>query len=152
MPLPVVVPDASVLLKWVLPPADEPNADRALHLRSAILHERIQALVPSLWFYEVGNTVARRFPKQATQWLMSMMKFGLEEAPLSERWLTTALGLTARCGSSFYDAAYHAVALVHGGVYITADSRYALLAQKEGAVVLISEWQPPEPQAKRGGP
>jgi hypothetical protein len=30
MSVPVVVPDASVLLKWVLPSEDEPDADKAL--------------------------------------------------------------------------------------------------------------------------
>ncbi len=149
MPLPVVVPDASVLLKWIVPSKDEPDADRALLLRSAIVDERIRALVPTLWLYELGNTAARRFPTQAAQWLSALLKFGLEEMHPSERWLTTALGLTARCGVTFYDAAYHAVSLVHGGVFVTGDSRYVTLAGKGGAIISLSDWQPPEPTAKR---
>ena len=49
MPLPIVVPDASVILKWVLRSDSEPDSDRALHLRTAIAEERVHALVPSLW-------------------------------------------------------------------------------------------------------
>ena len=36
---PLVVPDASVVLKWVLPSDDEPDAEKALLLRAAILDE-----------------------------------------------------------------------------------------------------------------
>ncbi len=61
----VVVPDASVILKWALPSCDEPDADRALLLRNAIRDDLVRAVVPSLWLYEVGNTVARRFPAHA---------------------------------------------------------------------------------------
>lgn len=67
MAVPIVVPDASVLLKWVLGSENEPEADRALPLRSAIVHEHIRALVPALWLCEVGNIVARRFPTHAAQ-------------------------------------------------------------------------------------
>src|SRR5450756_1181538 len=115
MPTPLVVPDASVLLKWVLPSGDEPDADRALLLRTAILEETVRALLPALWLYEVGNTVARRFPAQAARWVSALMKFGIEEAPPSSPWLAKTLELTSRHDVSFYDAAYHSLALVHGG-------------------------------------
>ena len=49
----VVVPDASVILKWVLPPADEADVDRALALRDAIVRP---------WCQSFGCT------KSATQW------------------------------------------------------------------------------------
>src|SRR2546427_11893141 len=87
MPIPLVVPDASVLLKWVLSPDDEPDADKALLLRTAIVDDAVRALLPALWLYEVGNTIARRFPTHALDWLSALMKFGLEEAPASHPWL-----------------------------------------------------------------
>ena len=46
---PLVIPDASVILKWVLPSADEADADRALALRDAIASGVIHALAPDLW-------------------------------------------------------------------------------------------------------
>jgi hypothetical protein len=95
MAMPLVVPDASVLLKWVLPSNDEPDADQALLLRTAILDEEVDALVPALWLYEVGNTIARRFPTHAEVWLSVLMKFGLKEAPPSQPWLAKILQLTS---------------------------------------------------------
>ncbi len=143
MPVPLVVPDASVLLKWVLPSDDEPDADRALLLRSAILDETVRALVPALWLHEVGNTIARRFPAHAAGWLAALMKFGIEEAPPSNPWLAKALELTSRHEVSFYNAAYHSLAIVHGGLFVTADTRYVNRVTESGSVLALSEWQPP---------
>ncbi|MBN1240422.1 MAG: type II toxin-antitoxin system VapC family toxin [Gammaproteobacteria bacterium] len=143
MALPVVVPDASVLLKWVLPSHDEPEADRALSLRDAIAEETVQALLPGLWLYEVGNTLARRFPEHAEASLRALVKFQIEEAQPTARWLETVLALTRDYGVTFYDASYHAVAIVHGGVFITADRRYVGHVGGEGSINLLEEWSPP---------
>jgi predicted nucleic acid-binding protein len=141
MAVPLVVPDASVLLKWVLPSNDEPDADKALLLRSAIVDESVRALVPALWLYEVGNTIARRFPMHASGWLSALMKFGLKEAPPSQPWLAKSLELTSRYEVSFYDAAYHALALIHDGLLVTADRRYVTRVTEPGSVISLSEWQ-----------
>ena len=145
MPTPVVVPDASVLLKWVLPSDGEPDTDKALLLRAAILEETVSARVPSLWLYEVGNTVARRFPAHASAWLTALMKFGLTEAVPSDAWLTAALELTRTYEVSLYDAAYHALAITRRGVFVTADVRYVNRMAGEGTVVALSEWKAPVP-------
>jgi predicted nucleic acid-binding protein len=141
MAVPLVVPDASVLLKWVLPSNDEPDADKALLLRSAIVDESVRALVPALWLYEVGNTIARRFPMHASGWLSALMKFGLKEAPPSQPWLAKSLELTSRYEVSFYDAAYHALALIHDGLFVTADRRYVTRVTEPGSVISLGEWQ-----------
>lgn len=143
MPVPLVVPDASVLLKWVLPSDDEPDADKALLLRAAIQNEAVHVLLPGLWLFEVGNTIARRFPTHASAWLSALMKFGLEEASPSQPWLAKTLELTRRYEVSFYDAAYHALALIHKGLFVTADSRYVNRVMEPGSVIALSEWQPP---------
>ena len=151
MATPLVVPDASVLLKWVLPADDEPDVDRALLLRNAIQEETVHAVLPALWLYEVGNTVARLFPAQAPRWLSALMKFGIEEAPPSSPWLAKALELTTRHQVSFYDAAYHSLAIVHGGVFVTADGRYADRVTESGAIMKLCDWQPPRPPPSRRG-
>jgi predicted nucleic acid-binding protein len=139
----VVVPDASVILKWVLPSGEEPQADNALLLRTAIHDQVVRAIVPGLWLYEVGNTVARRFPTHAEEWLSALAAFGFEEAPVSQRWLRQSLELTRRCGASFYDATYHATAIVHDGVFVTSDERYVQQAATFGALLHLRDWLPP---------
>lgn len=149
MALPLVVPDASVLLKWVLPSDDEPDADKALQLRSAILDDAVHVIVPPLWIYEVGNTVSRRFPAHAQAWLSALLRFGLEEMPASQAWLARSVELTSRHDVSFYDAAYHALALLHKGLFVTADVKYAARASESGSVVTLAEWKSPGPQGSR---
>lgn len=149
MAIPLVVTHASVLLKWVLPSDDKPDADKALLLRSAILDGEVHTLVPALWLYEVGNTLARRFPTHASGWLSALMKFDLEEASPSQPWLAKTLELTSRYEVSFYDAAYHALALMHKGLFVTADTRYVNRVKESGCVTALSEWQPPQTSPSR---
>ena len=136
----LVVPDASVILKWVLPPADEADVDRALALRDAIGAGDIRALVPELWLYEVGNTLARQFPNQADRLLASLLRFNLANAPPSRQWLNQALDLTQRHGVTFYDAAYHAHAILEGGVFVTADERYFRRAREARSIAWLADW------------
>lgn len=143
MPVPLIVPDASVLLKWVLPSDDEPDTDRALQLRTSILEETVRVLVPSLWLYEVGHTVARRFPTHALPWMSALMKFELKEAPATEAWLANTIALTNKYEVTFYDAAYHAVALIHKGLFVTADIRYVNRVADPERVVALSAWSLP---------
>jgi predicted nucleic acid-binding protein len=150
MALPVIVPDASVLLKWVLPSDEEPHADRARQLRDAIVDESVRALVPSLWLYEVGNTVARRFPTHAANWLNALLKFRLEEVAPSGPVLARTLELTARFEVSFYDAVYHALALVNGGLFVTADARYVQRTAAIGQVILLNSWEPRASPSRKG--
>ena len=137
---PLVVPDASVILKWVLPPADEENVDKALALRDSIVSGRVQALVPDLWVYEVSNTLARRFPDRAFRLLDALARFNLTVAPRSRQWLNHALDLTRRYGVTFHDAAYHAHAIVERGVFVTADARYLQRTGQAHSIIHLSAW------------
>ena len=137
----IVIPDASVLLEWVLPGDDEQDGDAALFLRDEAVAGAVELVVPQLWLYEVGNTLARRFPDQAGELLASLADFGLTEARLDLRWRTQAVSLAVAYEVAFYDAAYHAVALVHGGVFVTADERYVARASRAGNVSTLRQWR-----------
>ncbi len=141
----LVVPDASVILKWVLACADEPDLAQALELRDSIADGRVRAVVPSLWIHEVGNTLARRQPERAERSLGVLSRFDLESAPRSPRWLECALDLTQRYAVTFYDASYHAHAIVGRGIFVTADERYIGRAGRAGFVMPLSEWTAGEP-------
>ena len=115
---------------------------RRLWKQGALEADALRVLLPSLWFYEVGNTITRRFPRKAKAWLTTLENLALDEAPRTPRWLAVALSLADLHGVTFYDAAYHATALVHGGVFITADRRYVERAGEAGGVVALSDWTP----------
>jgi predicted nucleic acid-binding protein len=150
MAIPIVIPGASVLLKWVLPSEEDAHADNARLIRSAILNSTVYALVPPLWIYEVGNTVARRFPQQAQAWLSALMKFAIEEAPASKPWLIKTLELTQKHNVSFYDASYHALAIVNDGCFVTADTLYVTKTASSGSVIALNDWRPAEEPPAQG--
>lgn len=129
-----------MILKWVLPSADESGLEHALSLRDAIAGGNVQALVPGLWLFEVGNTLARRLPERASAMLDALMRFGFVTAAESPAWMREALGLTRRYGVTFYDASYHAHAITNGGVFVTADERYVRRASEAGCVKRLEEW------------
>ncbi len=139
----IVTPDASVLLKWVLPGDDDQDTDAALALRDEAVAGTVDLVVPQLWIYEVGNTLARRFPEDADELLMSLADFGLAEAKLDARWRARAVSLSVRYGVAFCDAAYHAVALGLRGVFVTADERYVRRASGAGGISSLRLWRRP---------
>ena len=137
----IVTPDASVLLKWVLPGDDEQDTDAALALRDEAVAGKLELVVPQLWIYEVGNTLARRFPDDADELLASLVDFGLSEARLDTDWRTRAVSLSVKYRVAFYDAAYHAVALRLGGVFVTADERYVRRTAGAGGISTLRGWR-----------
>jgi len=64
-------------------------------------------------------------------------------------WLAKTLELTSRYEVPFYDAAYHAVALIHNGLFVTADTRYVNRVTKSGSVIALSDWKPPRTPSSR---
>ena len=137
----IIVPDASVLLKWILPVGEEPDVNHALRLQQAAVDRRITLKVPTLWLYEVGNTLSRQFPEQTRELLEALIAFDLEEGDSSIKWLNHAVLLTKRYGVTFYDASYHALALVEKGTFVTADNKYVKKAGEAGSVISLEEWR-----------
>ena len=136
---PLFVPDASVLLKWVLKSDDEPETDRALQLKAAWLADACQLLVPALWLYEVGNVVGLKQPDEAVEMMTAMTSLGLPEAAPSV-FMAGALRLMKDRRVTFYDAAYHATALAQGGIFVTADAAYLRRVRAQGGVVRLADW------------
>lgn len=113
----------------------------AIVLLDAIATDAVQPLLPSLWFYGVANTVARRYPAQAAAArLETLRKLGIDEVARTRRWLRRALQLCEHHGVTFYDAAYHATALANAGVFVTVDRGYVAKACGAGGVVALGDW------------
>ena len=119
------------------------DTDAALALRDEAVAGTLDLVVSQLWIYEVGNTLARRFPDDAEELLASLADFGLTAAKLDSRWRTRAVSLSVTYGVAFYDAAYHAVALGLGGVFVTADERYVRRASGAGGISSLPLWRMP---------
>ena len=138
----VIVPDASVLLQWILRSDDEPDRDRALDLKTAWLDDACELVVPSLWVFEVGNVLGVKHPAAAGSLLQAMLDLGIrEEAP--HGYVATIVSLMREHRVTFYDAAYHALAIRRRGTMLTADRAYVRRAAGAGHVRLLSDWRAP---------
>lgn len=138
----VFVPDASVLLKWTLTSSDEEDRDRALALKAAWLAGACDIFVPSLWSYEVGNILSLKRPAAARALLQAMFDLELVEVGPAH-YLDAVCELTAKHRVTFYDAAYHGLAVARAGTLVTADAAYIRKTAASGRAVLLSQWRGP---------
>ena len=140
----VVVPDASVVLKWVLQREDEPDSPVALRVLQEYLEERIEIRLPSLWRYEVGNILALKQPGLASESMETLLSYQFLEETLNRDYCLAVLRFMRDLqGISFYDASYHVLAQRMQGVYLTADNDYVKKARRKAHIALLSNWNPP---------
>lgn len=135
-----VIPDASVLLKWVLPPVNEHYVEQAMAMRKALLDGKVRLLVPHLWYYELGNTLSRKYPDYADALLSSLIDMDMECQHHDQGWQTTTVQLVSSFQVTFYEAAYHALAINRDGVFVTADEKYIQKASAAGHIVHLKDW------------
>lgn len=137
--LPILVPDPSVLLKWVLESDDEEDRDRALEIRDAWLSGRCAIVLPSLWLFEVGNILGMKQANLAAPLMRILVAYRFEEES-PETFYEKTLELMKRFKVTFYDAAYHAVAIGRSGTMITADESYYHKVSRSGHVRVLGHW------------
>ena len=138
----VIVIDASVILKWVLPPEAEAYQPQALSLSEAVAQGRIQVILPALWYFEVGNILIRKYREDADQDLTDLRRqLGDCEQPISPGWQREIIRLTAAYPVTFYDASYHALAIVNRGLFVTSDEKYLNAVADEGHMIHLKDWR-----------
>ncbi len=137
----LVTLDASVLLKWIVPFSAESGVREALLIRDEYVQGKIDIVLPALWTYEVGNTLCRLYPKHAKDLISDLLAYGIAEHNLDQGTAAVAADLCARHRVTFYDAAYHAVAIVGNGTFVTADDKYVAKTKSAGSVLSLHNWQ-----------
>jgi predicted nucleic acid-binding protein len=127
------------MLKWVLESTDEEDRNRALEIREAWVTGKCAIVVPSLWFFEVGNILGLKQPRLAAPLMRVLIGYGFEEVSPGAIYEKT-LELMKAFKVTFYDAAYHSVAIKSSGTMITADASYYRKTSRAGNIVLLGEW------------
>jgi predicted nucleic acid-binding protein len=139
----LIVPDASVMVRWVFKSPDEPDHERALAILEAWIEGRIEILIPSLWVYELGNIIPRKNPAMAEEIMGLLLGYRLPEQEMNSDLCSAAIGLMKTYGVTFYDAAYHATAINGGGVFVTADTGYLKAVHDRTHAALLSRFSLP---------
>ena len=133
--------DASIILKWVLPKNISPLQEQALSIREALVDGTIKIIVPSLWRYEVANTLGRLVPNHAFDLLTLCSDIGIQEAEESSERDKIAFDLMNQWQVSFYDASFHALAIVNDIIFITADEKYKNKVKEQSDISILKDWQ-----------
>ena len=134
----LLVPDASIIVKWTLPARGEPAAEQALGILASWQAGEIDLVAPSLWRCEVANVLARKAPRSAPALLEALLALDVPTVDLDADVLGEALAIALRFpGASVYDAAYHALALGVGGAFLTADDAYFRRTKRLGGIELL---------------
>ena len=132
----VFVPDASVILKWVL--GETENQDKAIELLEGWLNQEHEFILPPLWLYEVGNVLGLKRAKDAEKILGLLLEYEFRDCQITRELVNSTFSLMREFkGVTFYDAIYHAMALLENGVMVTADKAYFEKVKGKGKIMLI---------------
>lgn len=134
------VPDPTVIVKWALPPTDAKEAERSLDLLHLWLEGGCEFLLPPLWLPEVGSLLTQLYPERSADLMELLIGYRMPEACMTAELCRETTRLTQQHGVAYYPAVYHAVALLHNGTLITADTGYYRKAKAAGRVQLLKDF------------
>jgi predicted nucleic acid-binding protein len=126
----VLVFDASVAAKWVLPGAEEPLRDEALRLLKQWLENKIHLIVPDFFWVELTNVLwkavlrGRCTKEAAVAALSTLLDYPIPTLP-SMPLLNRALQNGVLNRRSVYDSIYVILALEAEAQLVTADEKLA---------------------------
>jgi len=80
----------------------------------------------------------------AVELMSALLAYEFEEVPLrTEYGLAVLEHMLEVKHVTFYDSAYHVLAIGAKGLYLTADTAYVKCAKAKGHVALLLEWKGP---------
>ena len=140
-----VVLDSCVFNKLFL---QEDDRQQAISLITELAQRKYQVLVPNLFLYEVLTIASvSNFPTdQAYNLITQYQKANLELVDLDQSCILKAIEIceTGHKKSgfpSFYDASYHALAILNNCIFVTADNRHVSKTLQLGHIILLKDWE-----------
>jgi len=140
-----VVLDSCVFSKLFL---QEPDRQEAIELITELSQKNIQVLVPSLFLYEILSiaTTSSFSIQDAYELIRQYQLANFEIIELDQQAILKAIEICEQGHKksgfpSFYDASYHALAIINECQFITADKRHIVKAKQFGYITLLSDWK-----------
>lgn len=127
----ILIVDASVAAKWVLPRANETLVDEAFDLLRRYTDGQFRFYVPDLFWVELSNILwkavrLRRWTRSGAEVALSAMKARKLLTAPSLPLLEEACAIALTFDRTVYDSVYVALALRSKAQLVTADERMAL--------------------------
>jgi predicted nucleic acid-binding protein len=136
----ILVVDASVAVKWTLPEAStEAHTQEALAVLATIRTGRASFVQPPHWLLEIAAVVVRLRPEFVDEILafLDVLRVSIAD---EIHVLRRAARLARELDHHLFDTLYHAVALEHDGLLVTADHVYARKAAHLGNMIELQHW------------
>jgi predicted nucleic acid-binding protein len=136
--------DASLALQWFLD--DEKDRQYSLEVLDSFTRQR--AVVPALWFYEVGSGLLRAYRRkrillhQVEEFLTELKVLPIDVANVAVEEILQLPALAQKHNLTNYDAAYLAIALRLGLPLATSDSALRRVAANAGVEPFIKNPNP----------
>jgi len=140
----LVVLDASVVVKWMLPGRPgEADVAGAMALFDALHARRIEVVQPLHWLAEVAAVLSRLSPDTAREDVRDLVALDLPVAADVDIY-DAAVELACTLPHHLFDTLYHGVALATPeAVLVTADEAYFAKARGRGAIVHLRDYRAP---------
>ncbi len=133
------IPDACIILAFFL--REKERGEKAKDFFQDVNNGKYSVLLPSIWFYEVGNKLGMLSTYEAKMYRDTLNFYRdhfFTTVHLDQETTHTAFSLMKKYkGITFYDASYHALALARKGTFLTCDKKYYSLAKKAGSIELF---------------
>lgn len=140
----IIVVDASVIVKWLIPQKDDENdIEQAFAVLEGIKSRKIEIWQPPHWLAEVAAVATRLTPQSADEDIRDLcaMKFPVIETPEIYQ---HASELSRTLGHHLFDTLYHATALCLADAFlVTADEKYHGKAAGHGHILLLKDFHLP---------
>lgn len=131
-----LVPDASVVSKWIL---DEVDSDKARRLRDLFIAGEVHFVAPTLLYYEVANALRYNRavrPAEADEFMTVLHAYRIEEVGASRELAVKTIREAKAIDATFYDTLYFVIAKERGGVKVTADKKFDTKARSRHVATL----------------
>ena len=136
---PIIILDSSVIIDLVSRKKEYTQACQKL--MHDITYGNVDIAILPLVYWEVGNWAIRHHPKMATELISSILLWDTIEHPLDIYVIGKAVDIAARYkGTTFYDASFHALAIILGGTFLTNDKAYYKATHTLGHVRLLRDY------------
>lgn len=136
----VVVPDASVIIKWAISNPLEEDTHIAMTLLNSWVNGLVNIILPKLWCFEVGNILGLKNMEFAPGIMKVLIGYNFDQQEMNLELAESAFSLMKSYKVTFYDAVYHAVAIYHDGTLLTADDSYIRKAAELGHIMALKDY------------
>ncbi len=140
---PIIVIDASVAAKWVLP--EEPLQEEARALEEKIVFGEVKAYAPDLFSYEIASVMLKAVRRgvlkieDGVEALNAIGELGIHIHAADWNDQAEILKIAAATKLTIYDAAYLHLSRKINGKLVTADSKLKKKGESVTTILLLKE-------------